>query len=94
MGSELDEIELSQQEQPLKKGQCPVQEFYDLKYDRETVLNSGEMGGGDGHLEWNEEEGSALPFGLRAEGKSRMRDWRTRSSSMSPVWQRAILIGP
>lgn len=49
---ESQEVELGQQEQALKKGECPEPDsMYELIYDHEAVLNSGDIGKGSFHLE-------------------------------------------
>ena len=56
-GGESQEVELGQQEQALKKGECPEPDsMYELIYDHEMVLNSPDVEDVSFHFEWEEEQ--------------------------------------
>jgi hypothetical protein len=67
--TEFTGVDLNQEGQALQKGDCPVEEFYDLMYDHEVILTSGQSGAGEVRLEWNEEEGSSFPVWFDRSGK-------------------------
>jgi len=55
-GGESQDVELGQQEQALKKGECPEPDsMYELVYDHEMVLNSPDVEDISFHFEWEEE---------------------------------------
>jgi len=69
-GGESQEIELAQQEQALKKVKCPEEWFlYELLYDHETVLNSGDVEDVSFHFELEEEEPAYFYFWIESSGK-------------------------
>jgi hypothetical protein len=56
-GGESQDIELEQQEQALRKGECPEPDsMYELVYDHELVLNSPDVEDMSYHFEWEEKQ--------------------------------------
>ena len=67
-GGESQDVELGQQEQALKKGECPkVDSQYELLIDHEVVLNSGDVGDVSFHFELEEDQ-SDLFLWIRSDG--------------------------
>jgi len=95
-GGESQDFELGQQEQALKKGECPkVDSEYRLLYDHEMVLNSGDMGDVSFHFEWEERQDSSFTFWIGTDGKVRnailngaiieVSGWHTTPSKECPI---------
>ena len=96
VGGEAQEVELGQQEQTLKKGECPkVDSMYELLYDHEVVLNSPDVGDVSFHFEWEEREPSSFNFFIGTDGKVRnaimngaiikVSGWHTTPSKECPI---------
>ncbi len=69
-GGESQEVELEQQEQVAKIGDCPPYETtYKLIYRHEVVLQSGDIGKGSYYFEWQEEEPATFDLVFEPSGK-------------------------
>jgi hypothetical protein len=70
-GGESQDVELGQQEQAVKMGDCPPYEtfMYELLYTHEVVLQSGDIGKGSFLLEWKEEEPAIFDLWFEPSGK-------------------------
>ncbi len=70
-GGESHDVELEQQEQAAKKGDCPPYEsyMYELLYRHEVVLQSGDIGKGSYQFEWVEEEPATFDLLFEPSGK-------------------------
>ncbi len=95
-GGASQEGEWGQQEQALKKGECPkVDSEYRLLYDHEVVLNSGDMGDVSFHFEWEEQQDASYMFWIGTDGKVRnakmnvidieVSGWHTTPSKECPI---------
>jgi len=70
-GGESQDVELGQQEQALKKIECPSEDtLYELIYDHHVILRSGDEGAGSFHFEWEEEEPAVFHFWMGSNGKT------------------------
>lgn len=70
-GGASQDIELGQQEQAVKMGDCPPYEtfMYELSYTHELVLSSGDVGKGSYYFEWEEEEPATFDLWFEPSGK-------------------------
>jgi hypothetical protein len=69
-GGESSDVELEQQEKVAKKGDCPpYDESYELLYQHEVVLQSGDIGEGSYYFEWMEEEPATFDLWFEPSGK-------------------------
>jgi len=96
-GGESQEVELGQQEQALKKGECPEPDsMYELIYDHEAVLNSPDGEEMSFHFEWEEAEPADFNIWFYDSGKVDNVDltttvtinvsgWHTTSSDECPI---------
>jgi hypothetical protein len=97
VGGEAQDAELGQQEQALKKGECPEPAaIYDLIYDHEMVLNSPDVEDVSFHFEWEEQEPAEFRIYFGESGKVDNIDiqntvtinvsgWHTTSSDECPI---------
>ena len=69
-GGESQDVELGQQEQALKKGECPEPDsMYELVYDHELVLNSPDVEDMSFHFEWEEKQPADFNIWFYESGK-------------------------
>ncbi len=69
-GGESQEVELGQQEQALKKGECPAEETaYKIWYSHKAVFDSGDQGKERIHFEWKEKQPAYFYIVVEPSGK-------------------------
>lgn len=75
VGGESQEVEFGQQEQALKKVKCPTKETgYKLWYRHNAELNSGDIGKGSFHFEWEEQQPAFFYLLIEPSGKVNNKD--------------------